>query len=123
MPKKTGMKGGRSKASYRKAALKGWRTRRAKLAELDAVEVRSGYDGRGQNSYTLIVHMLRPKGLDDQDLSNLVEKMATQGKFDAAGKKWTNDLRWASFHNNFTVTKISHAPAKPKLVGFERKRP
>lgn len=114
----------RTKKSRRAAALKGWRTRRAKLEEGDSVEVRSGYDGRGENSYTLVVLMKRKKGEDDQDLSNRVEKMAVQGKFDSAGKKFkVNDLRWASFHNNFSVTPSSGATKKPKLIGFERGTP
>jgi hypothetical protein len=86
--------------------------------------IRSGYDSLS-NPYTLIVAIRPYKRLSDQDMSNLIEKLAGLGHFDDHKENPVADLRWATFHNSFDVVKrgVKMKRGRAILIGFERNRP
>ena len=126
----------RSQASYRRAALKGWRTRRRHAKErgkpprkkrqqpnYGGIELEAGYEGR-DNSFSLRVIIHPYKNLTDDQIADLVEDLAQSGHFDASPNNPTGDLRW-TFFNTWRVIrrKVRIARGKARLTGFARVPP
>jgi hypothetical protein len=91
------------------------------------IEVRSGYAGRKENSYTLIVRIGRKPDETLEEIRDFIEALAGEGKFDGEAQEIAEgpaDLQWATFHNRIKkVRDLKKAPAKPRLIGFERSAP
>jgi len=85
------------------AAKKGWRKRRRKL--YDHLDFVTGYNSEGFNSYCLRVEIQRKREETLQHVSDRIEKLAAEGYFDELAREIANvnDLRWASFHNEWRL--------------------
>lgn len=126
----------RTKKSYREAALKGWRTRRRnerkrkqrrrRKPHYSGVEIQVGYAGRDNSfSMTVLINTHRPiTKYSDDELADLVEKLAQQGHFDSSPNNPTADLRW-TFVNYWEVTRrdVRIGRGKARLVDFSRRPP
>ena len=117
----------RSKSSYRRAALKGWRTRRrnARLRSR-GIEIEIGYSGR-DNSYslTVIINTHRPiSQYSDSQVADLVEDLAQSGHFDYSPNNPVADLRWIGY-NDFRIIRrnVRIKKGHARLMGFARTSP
>lgn len=132
----------RSKASYRLAALKGWRTRarnaefkrRSKAAKKGwetrraarTWEVSLGYQSSKDNSYSLRILIRTRKQLSKDNVVELVQELIGSGHFDDSIANTSTDLRWAASGINSWYAK--HVPDKMKpgtayLLDFDRSSP
>ena len=99
---KTGQKV--SKAVWKRAKARGSkRYKREYKFHTTGVIIRTGYSSSRGNSFSMTVKIAPRKRLSDDDLSDLVAKLAAQGHFDRSENNPTADLQWASFHNGFEI--------------------
>ena len=126
-----------------RAAKKGWRTRRKRYGPSgrkpkppqgpgpgeplgEGVELEAGYDGR-DNSFSMSV-VINPhhdvKSMTDDQIADLVEKLAQSGHFDDIENNPNYDLRWA-FFNSWRVIRRNVPVKKGEayLTGFSRTAP
>lgn len=90
------------------------------------VEIVAGYAGRDNSfSMTVIINTHRPiSRYNDDQLADLVEKLAQQGHFDDSPNNPTADLRW-TFFNSWEVTRrdVRIKKGHARLTHFDRRPP
>jgi hypothetical protein len=95
-----------------------WKNERAKV---DGIIIRTGYHGRDDNSYTLVIRMSLLDGETEQDASDRAELATAEGRFDSQG---AGDLSWATFHNSYSVIEYEKMPKDTlELITFLREEP